>query len=280
MGRVAVVTDTSAYLTRDELASLGVVAVELQVVVDGQPFDDSSYPPDDLAAALRGGSEVTTSRPSPAMFTEAYRAAADGADAIVSLHLSGHLSGTVEAARLAAKDAPVPVEVVDTGQIGLGLGFAVRSAAAVARAGGDAAAVAAAARQRAERTANFLFVDTLEYLQRGGRTDAKARASLLPVKPLLQVKDGRVIPADMVRTVARGLTRLTELAVEAADDVACEVAVQHLAAADRAKDLAARVEQRLTEAGHPAASVEIREVGAALGAHVGPGMVGVTVAPE
>jgi DegV family protein with EDD domain len=280
MGRVAVVTDSSAYLLPDELAALGVVAVELQVVVEGQSYDEGTFDPERLAAALRAGTEVTTSRPSPAVFSQIYEAAASsGADAVVSIHLSGHLSGTVDAAALAAKESPIPVHVVDSGQLGMALGFAVRSAATVAREGGDAETVARTARERAASASSFIYVDTLAHLRRGGRTETRGGISRLPVKALLEVRDGRVVPADMVRTASRGLARLAELAVEAVDDAECDVAVQHLAGAERAAALAARVTEELAARGRQPVSLVVREVGAALGAHAGPGMVAVTVSP-
>jgi DegV family protein with EDD domain len=233
----------------------------------------------DAARALREWNPVTTSRPSPERFSDAYTAAAEaGADAIVSVHLSGAMSGTVEAARLAAEAAPVPVRVVDTGTIGMGLGFAALSAAAAALAGGSLDEVAKAAMQRAQISRSLFYVATLEHLRRGGRIGAAAGllGSALMVKPLLGIEDGRIAPLEKVRTASRAMARLEELAVETAGTRSVDIAVQHLAAAGRAEALVARLRERIPHL----VDVYVGEVGPVIGVHVGPGMVGVVVAPQ
>jgi DegV family protein with EDD domain len=233
-----------------------------------------------LAEALRAWTPVSTSRPNPDEMLEVYeRLAADGATEIVSIHLSGELSGTFESAQLAARKAPVPVLAVDSRQVGMGTGFAVLSAAEVREDGGDAAAMAAAARKRVSTTTSLFYVDTLEYLRRGGRMGAAAAlvGSALAVKPILRIEDGRVVPFERVRTAGKALNRLEELAVDSAGSASVDVAVAHLASPDRAATLAERLGERLAPglAGRP---VHVGEIGAVLGAHVGPGMVAVTVA--
>jgi DegV family protein with EDD domain len=207
------------------------------------------------------------------------RLAAEGATEIVSVHLSGELSGTFESAQLAARRAPVPVHAVDSRQVGMGTGFAVLAAADVRDAGGDASAIAAVARKRASTTTSLFYVDTLEYLRRGGRMGAASAliGSALAVKPILRIEDGRVVPFERVRTAGKALNRLEELAVEAAGSAAVDVAVAHLASPDRATTLADRLRERLAE-GLDDRSVHLGEIGAVLGAHVGPGMVAVCVA--
>jgi DegV family protein with EDD domain len=207
------------------------------------------------------------------------RLAADGATEIVSIHLSGELSGTVESAQLAARKAPVPVLAVDSRQVGMGTGFAVLAAADARDAGADGAAMAAAARRRISLTTSLFYVDTLEYLRRGGRVGAAAAlvGSALAVKPILRIDDGRVVPYERVRTAGKALARLEELAVDAAGSAKVEVAVAHLANADRAATLADRLGDRIAP-GLEGRPVHVGEIGAVLGAHVGPGMVAVTVA--
>ena len=121
------------------------------------------------------------------------------------MHLSSQMSGTVESARLAAKESPVPTEVVDSGSLGMGLGFAVVSAAIAAAEGRPADEVARAARDRADASSAVFYVDTLEYLRRGGRIGAAAAmlGSALAVKPLLHLVDGHIEPLEKVRTSAR-----------------------------------------------------------------------------
>jgi DegV family protein with EDD domain len=233
---------------------------------------------DEVARALREWRPVTTSRPSPQTFAETYRSL--GAGEVVSIHLSADLSGTADAARLAARqvaDEGIAVTVVDSRSLGMGLGFVAVAAARAALDGANAEAVARVARRLAPEIAIWLYVDTLEYLRRGGRIGAAAAVvgSALSVKPLLHVVDGRLEPVERVRTAGRALARLEELAVREAGDREVDVAVQHLAAPERAQEVAARLSARLPKA----RSMHVGEVGAVVGAHVGPGMLGVVVAP-
>jgi fatty acid kinase fatty acid binding subunit len=281
MGRdVAIVTDSTAYLPPKSAAAAGVSVVPLQVVVDGRSFDEgTAFGPRELTDALRRRVRVSTSRPSPRAFLDAYQSAVSaGASAVVSVHISGHLSGTGDAARLAAKDAPVPVEVVDSHSLGMGLGYAVLSCAEAADLGGPVEHVAETGRRRAERTSTFFYVDTLEYLRRGGRIGA-AQALLgtaLAVKPLLHLRDGEIQPLEKVRTSSRAVARLEELALERAGAEPVDIAVHHLDNAERADALAQRLRARLPAVGQ----LVVSEVGAVIGAHVGPGLLAVVVAPQ
>jgi DegV family protein with EDD domain len=277
---VAVVTDSTAYLPADLADRHNVVVVPLQIAVGGAVSEEGvDIGPAEMARALRQWHPVTTSRPSPGRFEHVYRTAAEaGATGIVSVHLSAAMSGTVEAARLAARDAPVPVRVVDTGTIGMGLGFAALSAAAAAERGDSLPDVAAAAARRAETSRSLFCVDTLEHLRRGGRIGAAATllGSALMVKPLLSIVDGRIVPLEKVRTVARALAQMEELAVEFAGERDVDIAVQHLAVQSRADALAARLRERVPGLG----DLYVGQVGAVIGAHAGPGMLGVVVAPR
>ena len=124
----------------------------------------------------------------------------------------------------------------------------------------------------------FFYVDTLEYLRRGGRIGpaAKLLGSALAVKPLLHLVDGRITPLEKVRTTSKAIARLEEIAVERATGQVADLAVHHLANEARARVLAARLRERLPEAGE----IVVGEVGAVVGAHVGPGMLAVVVAPR
>jgi DegV family protein with EDD domain len=262
----------------------GIVVVPLQVVIGATVYDEGpgGATPEMVAEALHEFRPVSTSRPAPAVLAEVYaRAAAEGADAVLSVHLSAEMSGTYESALLATRDSSVPVTVVDSREVGVATGYAALAAADVVDAGGSVEEAAEAARHRAERATSLFYVDTLEYLRRGGRIGATAAllGGALSVKPLLRIDDGRVVSLERVRTTSRALTRLEDLVVEAAGDAAADVCVSHLANPDRAGDLAGRLGERL------AANLEGRQVwcgelGAVLGAHVGPGMVAACVAPR
>ena len=276
---MAVVTDSTAYLPADVVERHALTVVPLQVVVGGKSLAEGvEVSSDEVALALREWRPVTTSRPSPQTFAETYRSL--GTNEVVSVHLSADLSGTADAARIAARQVAgegIAVTVVDSRSLGMGLGFVAVAAARTALDGAGVDAVARVARRLAPEVAIWLYVDTLEYLRRGGRIGAAAAVvgSALSVKPLLYLVDGRLEPLERVRTTGRALARLEELAVREAGDREVDVAVQHLAAPERAGEVADRLAARLPKA----RSMYVGEVGAVVGAHVGPGMLGVVVAP-
>src|SRR5215212_1807290 len=278
---VAVVTDSTAYLPDELVEGYGIHVVPLYVVLAGHSGREGfDVGPEDVARALAvRGQTVSTSRPTPGDFVAAYRRALDeGADRLVSIHLSSELSGTWDAARLAASQVGEHiVTVVDSRSEAMGAGFAVLAAARSAAAGADAATVARTAQEIADATRTFFVVDTLEHLRRGGRIGSAAAVlgSALAVKPVLHVRDGRVVPLEKVRTSARAQHRLVQRAVEAAGEGPVSVAVHHLAAAERAERLADDLRDRLPQL----RELHVSELGAAVGAHVGPGAVGVVVAP-
>lgn len=278
--RVALVTDSTACLPAEVVAEHDITVVPLHVVLDGEQRDEATLlalPEDELVTILTSAKKAGTSRPSPAAFLEAYeRAVADGAEAIVSIHLSGGLSGTVEGAILAASRASVPVEVVDSRQAGMAVGFSVLAAAAARDDGASATEVAAVARSTAQECVSSFYVDNLDMLRRGGRVTVGAHlvGSALAIKPILGIEDGVIESRAKVRTAARATDRLVSDAVEAieAAPAGADVAVQSLGADDRA----AAVLTRLQEA-CPEASAARYRLGPVLGAHVGPGTVAVVV---
>jgi DegV family protein with EDD domain len=280
---VAVVTDSSAYLPDGFAARHAVHVVPLHVLIDDRSgLDGVDIGPSEVAAALAGRQKVTTSRPNPDEFVRTYRRLLDdGADGIVSVHLSRELSGTWESARLAAQEVGVDrVRVVDSRTAVMGLGFSVLRAATAAIAGESSAAVENAAVAAATRTTTFFVLETLEYLRRGGRIGSAAAflGTALSVKPVLHVKDGHIVPLEKVRTTNRAVARLVDLAEQAteatgADSV--ELAVHHLAAHERAVELATRLDERISSV----SGCVVSELGAAIGAHTGPGMLGVVVCP-
>lgn len=271
-------TDSTAYLPEGLADQLSIRVVPLQVVLGGRSgAEGSEVTPAEVASALAGWVPVSTSRPTPAQFASVYRDALDRrASEVVSLHLSRELSGTWDSARLAAAEVGADrIRVVDSRSAAMGLGFAVLAAAQAAAAGGTQEQVYEAAVGTAERTTTLFYVDTLEHLRRGGRIGA-AQALLgtaLSVKPILHVQEGRIVPLEKVRTVSKGVARLEALAVAAAGDGPADVAVHHLAAAERAALLAERLRARLPRVRQFYTS----EVGAVVGAHVGPGVLGVVV---
>lgn len=279
---VAVVTDSTGYLPVGVAEEYGIRVVPLRVVWDGHSgLDIVDVGSAEVRAALADPEVlVGTSRPAPAEFVACYRELFDGgADEIVSVHLSRRLSGTWEAARIAADEVdPARVRVVDSRSAGMGLGFATLAASRAALAGGAGADVEAAAAQVAARSRVFFCVDSLEHLRRGGRVGAAAAwlGSALAIKPVLHVSDGLIEPLEKVRTAARAASRMVELAARAVGSGPADLAVHHLGAEERARGLAQRLAERLPAAG----SCVVSEVGAVLGAHAGPGLLGVVVVPS
>ncbi|MEW1755588.1 DegV family protein [Streptomyces cyaneofuscatus] len=277
---VAIVTDSTAYLPRRTMERHGITAVPLTVVLGDQALEEGTeISARSLALALQKRHSVTTSRPSPEVFAATYRAAADGgADAVVSLHLSAEFSGTYDAALLAAKDAPIPVRVVDTGMVAMALGFCALAAAESAEAGGSPDEIVAAAEKRAAGTSAYFYVDTLDYLRRGGRigTAQALLGSALAVKPILQLDGGRIEMLEKVRTASKAIARLEEIVAERAGQAAVDIAVHHLAAPERAERLAERLRERVPRL----ADLHVSEVGAVIGAHTGPGLLGVVISPR
>jgi DegV family protein with EDD domain len=281
MPDVAVVTDTTHYLPADLVAQQGVREVSLYVSDGDRQEREADI--SDLGAfydGLRSASSLpTTSQPSIGDFLAVYEPLAHEGRHIVSIHISGGISGTVEAARQAAaqlSDRGATIEVIDSRMACGALGLVVLAAGAAAANGGDAQAVAARAREAAQATRLWFAVDTLEYLRRGGRIGT-AQAWLggaLKIKPILTL-DGEITPIERVRTSGRAFERMVEYMRSRRDDGADGWVVQHIQAPD--------VVERLLERGHELFGSEpvfVSEIGPVIGAHVGPGLVGVGGLPR
>ncbi|MBF4995251.1 DegV family protein [Arthrobacter gandavensis] len=283
--RVAVVTDSSCSLPEQwaetpALASL-VRVVSMPVMIGDQIYGEGTDKMiGALALALAQGREVRTSRPSPGAFEAVYaELAAAGFEAVVSVHLSSKLSGTVDSARLAARSAALPVQVVDTASVAMGLGYAVQAAARAALGGAGVDDVVAAARASADAAHILFYVPSLDQLRRGGRIGAAAGwlGTLFAVKPILAIRDGLVVPLERVRTAPRALARLQELCREelARRPGPVRVAVHHFGNEAEAERLAAAVVHDA-----PEADVILCPLPAVLAAHAGLGVLAVAVAPS
>ncbi|WP_405430120.1 DegV family protein [Micromonospora sp. NBC_00617] len=276
---VAVVTDSTAYLPPELVRRHRLTVVPLTVVLNGaEGLEGVETQPADATRALRERRvSASTSRPAPEQFARTYRRLLDeGADGVVSVHLSAGLSGTVEAARLAAVDFDGRVEVVDSRSAGMGLGFPAVAAATAAEAGADLAGVRDAALASVARTTVWFYVDTLEFLRRGGRINAAEAlfGTALSVKPIMHMPDGAIVLREKVRTASRGVARLVDLAVEAAGDDDVDLGIHHLAAPHRAEALLAALTERLGARLH---DTYVSEAGAVVAAHAGPGLACVVV---
>ena len=275
---VAVVTDSAASIPEVVARRWGVSVVPLQIIADGEARAEGvSVKPGQVLAELEAGVAVTTSQPSVGAFTEAYQAAADaGATAIVSVHISGKMSGTVNGAALAAQDSPVPVTVVDSRTLAMATGFAALSAASLARGGATADEVAAEARRAADSSICVFTVDTLEFLKRGGRVSGPLAAlgEALSIRPVLEIREGEVELVERVRTTIKAraaVSRIAEAHIEELDRPG--LAIMGLGAQDYADDAAREIEGR-----HAKIVMTVRTpVSAVLAVHTGPGTLAAAV---
>lgn len=305
---VAVVTDSTASLPEAWAVAAGVDVLPLHVLVGRESLAEGvEITGAQVAELLREGKQsVTTSGPSPGEFLEFYRDVAQRRDVghIVSVHLSGRISRTIESARLAAAAArpDVEVTVIDSRTLGLAMGYAVCSGAVLAEGGACADDVAAHIRAGVAESTAYFYVDTLEFLRRGGRIGAASAllGGALAIKPLLTMADGEVKPWERVRTRAKAMARLQ---VQTVADVeahllagrAVKVGVHHCDSAERAEAFAAHI--RATTKPEPATTaggstspagrvtpgarvdVDVVELGAVTAVHTGPGTLAVVVSP-
>src|SRR4051794_39045932 len=278
MPGVAVVTDTTHYLPRDLADAAGIHQVSLYVNwPEGQEREIDMPSFDAFYDRLRTTVDLpTTSQPSIGDFLAVYEPLVAAGSEVVSIHLAGGISGTVESARQAAAEAGGHVEVVDSETGCGGLGLVVLAAARAARDGASAQEVVAVAREARAGLKIWFAIDTLDYLQRGGRI-GKAQAMLgaaLKIKPILSL-ESEIVPVERVRTSGRAFERLVDYMKSRQADGADGWVIQHIQAPEQA--------QRLVERGREIFGCEpvwVSEVGPVIGAHVGPGLLGAGGVPR
>ena len=277
MQQVAIVADTTGYVTPELVQSRGIKLVSLYVNWDDSSQRESEMPNfDEFYDRLRTTERLpTTSQPSIGDFIDVYEPLVDQGHDVVSVHISGGISGTVESARqakeqLAASKGVDRVTVVDSESAAGGMGFVMLGGAKVAAAGGSAEEVVARMSETRAALKMWFAVDTLEYLRRGGRIGAASAwlGSALKIKPILTLEQ-EITPIERVRTSAKALRRLVEYAEQLHADGSDAWVVQHIQAPEESARLIAEVEQIM---GRPPFFVS--EVGPVLGTHVGPGLLG------
>ena len=285
MSPLAVVTDSTSYLPPQLIESHGITVVPLYVVFGG----DRTVPEVEITdfpaffEELRTAEKLpTTSQPSVGDFTAAYEPLLAAGNEVISVHISGGLSGTPEAARQAKETLTRDgkggegIEVVDSTTAAGGLGFMVLAAAKAARDGASAKEAAAHVAEARKELRLWFAIDTLEFLRRGGRIGAASAwiGSTLKVKPILTVEN-EMTPVERVRTSGRMFERLLEYARASADSGADAWSGQHINAPDQCGALV----ERCTEIyGHGPTIVS--EIGPVLSAHTGPGLLGTGAVPS
>jgi len=276
--RIAVVTDSTAYLPPDVRERLGIPVIPLNVVWGEEVLKDGVDidPPAFYQRLQTARVMPTTSQPSAGEFVDFFTQVADGrgVDTIVGVFISSALSGTVASAE-AAKGmlSGLRIEVVDSLSTSMGLGFQAMAAAEAARAGASLEEVVEAAQRVRYRLHVLFVVDTLEFLHRGGRIGGAQRflGTALKIKPLLELEGGRIEPLEQVRTKKKAVARMLEIAVERRGTApAPRAAVVHADAME-----AAQVLQQEVQAALGAEEVYLAEVSPVIGTHTGPGTLGV-----
>jgi DegV family protein with EDD domain len=272
---VAIVSDSTSDLPPDLVRSSGVTVVPLTVVLEEKSYLDGV----DISADefYRRNAPATTSQPSPGRFAETYRALLDQHDEVVSLHISERLSGTYAAALQGAAIADPGgkrVRVIDSAMVSMPLGLMVLAAARRASEGADAAEVADLVGELRPHVGVYFVVATLENLRRGGRIGRASAllGSVLQVKPVLTIQEGQVTPLERVRTQEKALGRLVELVrgVDRGHGI-CAI-VGHAAAPEAAERLAGDIDS-ISD------TLLMQSLGPVVGAHAGPGTVGVGCYP-
>jgi DegV family protein with EDD domain len=272
--RFAVVTDSTADLPDEWRTRYGIEVVPLKVIFGSETFRDRVDMSDEeffrrLATATK---LPTTSAPSPGEFADVYRRLAEDHDSCISIHLGAQLSATAEAARLGAQAVEgFRVEVIDSQTVTMPIAFLCKVAAECETLDAAKAAVEA----RIPRCRVLALLDTLRYLEMGGRL-SRAQAmigTMLDVKPLLLVVDREIKPVERVRTRSRAISRMVEYF--RGERPVEHVAVMHAQAPDEAETVAAGLRKEM-----PGQDIVIGKIGCVLGTHAGPRALGVVYIKE
>ncbi len=267
---VKIVTDSGADLPSQLAEELGVTVVPIYVRFGEEIHRDRvTITEDEFYERLTHDPvHPSTTQPGPQDFLEAYQKLSAEADGIISIHISGKLSGTCNSAMMARDmlETGCPVEVVDSETLTMSLGLIVIAAAEMAKAGESIDKIVEWVKQAIPKTYLFFLLDTLEYLRRGGRI-GKVKAllgSVLSVKPMLTMKDGELVPAGQARTRAKGMDKLFDF-VKNAGDIQ-DLAIVYNTTPDEAQKLAERVGSVFDRE-----KIRMARVGPGLGVHGGPG---------
>ena len=271
---VRIVTDSTCDLPPALVEAHGIIVVPLTVLFGEEALLDSvDITSETFYERMVSSSELPrTSQPSVELFREAYLEASENGEEIVSIHLSSKLSGTLNAASVARETvAPeVHVDLIDSYNVSLGLGLIVLEAARAAQSGASLAEVVAVTRKAMDRVSVHVCVDTLEYLQKGGRI-GRARSflgSVLSIKPILRVEDGEVAPFERVRTRAKAVERIFEIASSMARSK--EMFVACSGDDEEARAMIERLRPYL-----PHTDLFLGHLGPVVGVYTGPGALGI-----
>ena len=273
---IKIVIDSTADMPSALVQEYGITVVPLNVHFGTEVFRDSiEISPDEFYKRLASSPKLpTTSQPTVGDFLDVYQELSNTTDEIVSIHVSGKLSGTLNSANQAKGQytGDARIEVVDSEHVSMGLGMVAIAASKAAQGGASIEDVVKEAKQTISKVQFVGLVDTLEYLEKGGRI-GKAQAlvgSILRLKPLLTVKDGEVHPLEKIRTRSKGIDRLCDIVKEHAPLES--LAVVYTTTPDDAAQLADRLRPLV-----PSGDIPISQVGPVVGTHAGPGVLGISL---
>lgn len=279
MQKVGIVTDSASGLYDYPLKDRLISVVPISICIGDKNYKDGvDLPVQEFYKKLTGKIMPKTSSPPPIDFVAAYRKMAEKVDSIISIHVTKDGSATCDAAYLAAKLSPgVDVTVYDSKAVSMGVGFMALEAEKYARNGLGKEEILEKLDSIRDGLKTVVAIPTLSYLQRSGRVrkGQAVLASLLCIKPVLEIKDGMLKVSDTVRTFQNALGKILDLASDSAGNIPVTIAVMHANVKEEAEKFAEKVKERLNTK-----NIYVGEVGPALAIHGGPGMIGIVFYPK
>ncbi len=273
---IKLVTDSTSDLPKELAGSLGIEVVPLNVHFGTEVYQDGvDISADEFYRRLQEGKVFpSTSQPSVGAFVEVYKRLSQEADAILSVHISSLISGTYNSAVQAREQANVdcPIEIVDTRQASMGMGLIAKATVEAVRDGAGLDEARQVAEKAAPKAEFFGMVETLEYLQKGGRI-GKAQAflgTLLNVKPILTIREGVAHPLERSRTRRKGIDKLCEIVDEYAPLE--DLCILHSTTPDDAENMAQRLSYLV-----PREKILMARIGPVVGTYLGPGALAVAL---
>ncbi len=281
MNHIRIVTDSTADLSTEQVNKYAIKVIPINVTFGPETFADGvNLSAEDFFNRLTTSNELPkTSQPSPEAFHQAYEELASKGDVILSIHISGKLSGTLNSAEVASKMVDTKVITIDTKTASQGIGLSVLVAAEAARREMSVEETVAVTEKSIASTCSVFAVDTLEYLQRNGRIGKAASllGSLLKIKPILYAdSEGMVAPYDKVRGRSQIIPSLVKAALKnVRPDQPVNLSVVHTGAEESANELVKEMQNH-----YEIVDLHVGMVGPAIGAHIGPGAVGLMIQPS
>jgi DegV family protein with EDD domain len=275
MSRISIVTDSTSDIPKQMLTDLDITVVPLKISFGDAEFREGiDITPNEFYAKLKTFNGFPrTSQPSPADFAACYKELGkNGADHVISIHLSSRLSGTFQSAIMAKEMVDIPVDVIDSKGASMMIGFMVLEAAKAAKQGKDSVFILNKINEMIEKIKVYFVVDTLEYLQKGGRI-GKASAflgNLLNIKPMLSIQDGLVVPVEKIRGKARVIEKLIEKVKKDEKEGPLKGVIVHADAEELAVSYVEKIRGECNFS-----ELSISTIGAVIGTYTGPGAIGI-----